>query len=384
MLCFGHPLLDMMATVTADFMEEHRVAPGSVTLASPEQLPLFSSLVDDFEGLVEYVPGGAAMNTARVVAWIQPSASVSYVGALGKDRFGDMIKASIAKAGVQPLFEECDGKPTGTCAGLVLNKDRALLANLGAAVDLSMSHMMEEVVQKAISDSYVYYAEGFFLNTVSSPDNLLSVAVHAHQYNKLFCFNLNAPYISNAYQSRIALLMPHIDILFGSDEDILAYSNCRWPTDFDLDTLEPKILPGNTREAALVLAMSRISMLPTVTPGRPRMVVVTCGSQDTFVADCDRVRSYKVPSMSMSEMVDVNGAGDSFVAGFLAQYCTYPDEALSVEVGHIAAQNCIRHNGANVSGTPPPLFGGTSANSMKEKTHRESSDVSSPPHVKSY
>ncbi|KPI85777.1 adenosine kinase-like protein [Leptomonas seymouri] len=356
-LCFGHPLLDMMATVDEAFLKEHNVQPGSVTLAAPEQLVLFTKLLDDLSESVEFVPGGAAMNTARIFSWMLPEARVSYVGALGKDRFAEILKNALSTAGVHQLFEECDAKPTGTCAGLVVNKDRTLLAHLGAAVEVSLKHMQTAEVQAAIEDACVYYSEGFFLNTASSPDNLISVATHAHLHGKLFCFNLNAPYISMAFASRIQLLMPHIDILFGSDEDLLAYASVRWPLDFDLEAIDSKTRSSSSRQEALVRCLARISMLPSVVVGRPRLVVATGGSNDTFLACGDRVRSYPVPPMRVEEMVDVNGAGDAFVAGFLAQYVTNGDESASVTIGHASAQTCIRHNGAVVSGPPPPLFG---------------------------
>ncbi|KAG5494090.1 hypothetical protein JKF63_01924 [Porcisia hertigi] len=354
-LCFGHPLLDMMASVDEDFLERYHVEPGGVTLAEPEQLGIFSQLLDDFKGRVAYVPGGAAMNTARTFSWVFPEAHVSYVGALGKDRFAEILKSALASAGVKQLFEECNNKPTGTCAGLVLNKNRSLIANLGAAVTLSAKHMETDAVQTAVEQATVYYAEGFFLNTASSPGNLLSVARHANQNGKLFCFNLNAPYISMAFQSRLQMLMPHVDILFGSDEDLLAYASVRWPDDFDLDTLSESLRANSRRQTALVKALARISMLPRVATSRQRLVVATCGAHDTYVACGDNVRFYPVPPISHEEIVDVNGAGDAFVAGFLAQYVVNSDVSISIEVGHAVAQNCIRHNGAVVSGAPPVL-----------------------------
>ncbi|GET92426.1 adenosine kinase-like protein [Leishmania tarentolae] len=354
-VCFGHPLLDMMATVEEEFLREHNVDPGSVTLAAPEQLVLFSKLLDEFKGQVDYVPGGAAMNTARVLAWMLPEANVAYVGALGKDRFAEILKSALISAGVEQLFEECDEKPTGTCAGLVVHKDRTLLANLGAAVTLSLKHMKSDAVQSAIEKASLYYAEGFFLNTASSPDNLLSVAQHAHLHNKLFCFNLNAPYISIAFKNRLHTLLPHVDILFGSDEDLLTYASVRWPHDFDMSTIGTAMKANSRRHEALVRCLARLSMLPRATTSKPRLVVGTCGSHDTYVASGDYIRCYPVPPMTQEEMVDVNGAGDAFVGGFLAQYVLSHDESTSVVVGHASAQNCIRHNGAVVGGVPPPL-----------------------------
>lgn len=75
----------------------------------------------------------------------------------------------------------------------------------------------------------MYYVEGFFLNTASSPHNLLHIAEHACQYDKLFCFNLNAPYVCSTYHNYVMRLIPFVNFLFGNDDDILALAKTAWP-----------------------------------------------------------------------------------------------------------------------------------------------------------
>ncbi|CCW60752.1 unnamed protein product [Phytomonas sp. EM1] len=352
-ICFGHPLLDMMANVDEEFLSKYDIQPGSVSLARPEQLPLFDHLVDGNIN-VDYVPGGSAMNTARTFSWIRPDILISYVGALGKDRFSSILNVALSQANVVPLFEEHATKPTGTCAGLVFEKERSLVANLGAAVELSLQHFKNADVQRSIKMASLYYAEGFFLNTVSSPHGLLAVAEHSKQYGKIFCFNLSAPYISVAFRDHIAALMPYIDYIFGSEEDVLAYAAARWPQDYGT-------IQREDQDAHIRSATSRISQLPSLT-GK-RTVIATRGAMSTIIASGENVMEVEVSPVPESEIVDLNGAGDAFVGGFLAQLITSIDDvdanhiARSVSVGHKAARNCIQHNGATLGGHPPAVAG---------------------------
>lgn len=354
-LCFGHPLLDMMADVNEEFLQQYRVAPGSVGLATANQISLFTHLLEKNKTL-DYVPGGSSMNTARGISWARPTLPVYYVGCLGKDRFGEILKTALEAAGVQQLFDEFEGKPTGTCAALVCNKERSLVANLGAAVELSMNHMKSDAVQKAIEKCTVYYSEGFFLNTASSPYNLLLVAEHAHlRRGKLFCFNLNAPYLCAAFKDRINLLMPHIDILFASEVDIMGYASAMWPSEFEPVSEVENSRLSDEKKAKLREAIQKIGTMPTQSPRGYRLVVITCGADETVMWDGKKLLTRPVPRIDPSEIKDLNGAGDSFVAGFLAQYMYNKDMLLSADVGHTVAQNCIRHNGATVKGEPPIL-----------------------------
>lgn len=351
-LCLGHPLLDMMADVSEEFLKAHHIVPGSVELAQPDQIGLFTQLLERNRTL-EYVPGGAAMNTARVLAWTRPGLPVYYVGCLGTDRFGDMIKTALKAAGVTHLFQEYPGKPTGTCAGLVCHKERSLVAHLGAAVELSLKHMKSNEVMIALDKATVYYSEGFFLNTASSPDNLLLVAEFARaRKGKLFCFNLNAPYLCAAFKDRITILMPQVDILFASEVDIMGYACVMWPEEFE--SFDDGQLTDEKR-AKLWDAVRKVGMLPSNTFRGYRLVVITCGAEPTVMWNGKEIVSRAVPFLEASQIKDLNGAGDSFVAGFLAQYLYNNDLLRSADVGHIVAQNCVRHNGAMVGGEPPLL-----------------------------
>lgn len=351
-LCFGHPLLDMMADVSEEFLEHHGITAGNVDLAKPSQISVFTELLENNKS-VGYVPGGASMNTARMIAWTRPELPVYYVGSLGNDKFGEIIREALEKAGVKQLFETYTRKPTGTCAGLVCNKERSLLAHLGAAVELSMKHIESPAVKEAIEKATVYYSEGFVLNTASSPENLLLVAENSRaSIGKLFCFNLSAPYLFSAFKDRMSLIMPLIDIIFGSEIDIMGYAGVMWPEEFE--AFSSNVLSEDKKQKVLE-AVEKTGRLPCTTQRGYRIVVITCGADETIVWDGKKIFSREVPHVEPSDIIDLNGAGDSFVAGFLSQYLHNFNLLDSVDAGHSVARNCISHNGAMVSGEPPAL-----------------------------
>lgn len=322
----GHPLLDIMSHVDLTYLEKYSVALGSCNLAEKKQLPLFEDLSQRRD--VEFVPGGAAMNSIRVAKWMASEATVRYTGALGDDEFGGILERALVKGGVVPFFEYHEEKPTGTCACLVVNRERSLLANLGAAVELRMDHLRTTAVDQAIANSDVFYIEGFFLNTVSSPANFVHIGEHCLQHNKVVTFNLSAPYLCHIFKDRLNQVLPYVDIVFGSRIDMMAYAEANeWP-EKDLQTI-----------------MKRLASAHKLNPKQRRLVIITGGHEATFVATATTVSDFQPPLVPPEEIVDTNGAGDAFVGGFLSQFIYDHPLERCVRGGFAAAGQVIRCNG---------------------------------------
>jgi hypothetical protein len=64
----------------------------------------------------------------------------------------------------------------------------------------------------------------------------------------------------------------------------------------------------------------KAAALPKVNGKKDRMVIITQGSKSTVVAYKGEVKEFAVPAVPAEEIVDLNGAGDSFVGGFLAKF----------------------------------------------------------------
>ena len=79
----------------------------------------------------------------------------------------------------------------------------------------------------------------------------------------------------------------------------------------------------------------------------------TCGPKATLVVVQGQEPQYfSFPAIADSEIVDTNGAGDSFVGGFLAQLIQGKSLATCVHAGNYAAGVVIRHSGCTFPAKP--------------------------------
>jgi len=92
--------------------------------------------------------------------------------------------------------------------------------------------------------------------------------------------------------------------------------------------------------------------LPKVNEKRKRIVIFTQGAKETIVCQDGEVTRYPIRPIDKSKIVDTNGAGDSFVGGFISRYVNGKDIAKCVEAGHYCASEVIQVSGAVYNGKP--------------------------------
>lgn len=330
----GNPLLDMSANVELPLLNKYGLKPDNAILAEAEHLPLYSEL--EKEHKVDYVAGGATLNSMRVGQWIlQKDHVFSYFGSVGKDERASTLIKNAASAGVNMKCQVNTTNPTGTCAALITDdgKHRSLVANLAAANDFTKSHFDDKDVQDIVEKADYFYIGGFFLTV--SPESILHVAKHACEKNKFLMMNLSAPFICQYFAEPMSKAFPYIDVLFGNETEAVAFSK------------QQNFGTEDIKEIALKAAAMEKS-----NKNRQRMVIFTQGSDPTIIAYEGVVKEYAVNAIKSSDIVDTNGAGDSFVGGFLSEFIQGSDIAACVEKGNAAANYIIRQSGVTLVGTP--------------------------------
>jgi adenosine kinase len=80
-------------------------------------------------------------------------------------------------------FLTSDKERTGTCAVLISDKERTLVANLGAANLYDIKHLESKEIQALIKRAKFFYVTGFFLTV--SPQSLVKLGQHACEENKV-------------------------------------------------------------------------------------------------------------------------------------------------------------------------------------------------------
>jgi len=329
----GNPLLDISANVKEELITKYQLKKGNACLAEPQHLPLYDELVQSYK--VEYIAGGDAQNSTRAAQWmIQVPNVCHYIGCVGNDQNGKTLAAAAAKDGVTTHYLIDPQAPTGTCAVLVHDKERSLVANLGAAEKYKGTHFTSPEIEKLLAKAKFYYTTGFFLT--HSPDTLVSLGQLAAKTNNTLLMNLSAPFIIEFFWERLAAVLPYADVVFCNEDEAAALGKKQnWGT--DLEEIAKKLVN-----------------FPKENKSRGRIVIFTQGSKQTIVCVGDKVSRFAPVPVKKEDIVDTNGAGDSFVGGFLSRFVQGKSIEECVAAGHYCAKEVIMRSGCTFP--PKPTF----------------------------
>jgi len=332
LLGMGNPLLDMSVNVELPYLSKYGLEANNAILAKDEHLPLYKEIEEQYK--VEYVAGGATLNTMRVGQWLLQTPHVfSYFGSVGDDSRAKTLIDNAEETGVNMKCQVNGHQPTGTCAALITGKHRSLVANLAAANEFTKKHLEDKEMWKIVEEADYYYIGGFFLTV--SPESILEVAQHACDQNKYLMMNLSAPFICQVFVEPMVKCLPFIDILFGNETEAVAFS---------------KQQNFNTEDVKSIAL--KAAALEKSNKNRSRMVIFTQGCDPTIVVIDGVATEYPVDLIKPEDIVDTNGAGDSFVGGFLSQFVQGKDIAKCIEVANYAARYIIQQNGVAFNDKP--------------------------------
>jgi len=333
LFCMGNPLLDISVQVETELLQKYQLDANVAIMAEEKHLPLYDELVKNYK--VEYIAGGATQNTARVTRWmINHPNTVTYMGCVGKDEYANKLREAATKDGVRVVYLEDEKTPTGTCAALITGKSRSLVANLAAANNYKLEHLVKPENWAIVDKARFYYIEGFFLTV--SPPSIMEIAKHAAAKNKVFSMNLSAPFISQFFKQPLMEAAPYWDIIFGNETEALTFAK------------EQNLGTEDIKEIAL-----KVAALPKINQDRPRTVVFTQGTDPTIVVYEGKIREFPINKIEPEKIVDTNGAGDAFVGGFLSQLVQGKPLEDCIRAGNYAATTIIQRSGCTLPDTPP-------------------------------
>jgi adenosine kinase len=321
---FGNPLLDISVTADQTLFDKYSIKPATATLAEPKDLPLYEE-IQKFPK-VGYVAGGATQNSIRGAEWMAATKKKThYVGSVGDDENGKLLAAAALKDGVQTHYYISKKHPTGRCAVLVKDKERSLIADLAAANDYTIEHFRTDEIQALVNSADIFYSAGFFLTV--SPDTVVEIGKHVLETNKILMINLAAVFIVNFFWDNLNAVLPYADYLVGNEDEAAALAEKMGWDKTDLEGCAAKI-----------------SQLPKLST-RSRTVIFTQGKNPVIVAVNGVLTTFPVPLVDTSLIVDTNGAGDAFVAGFLAGLAQDKPLDKCIAAGQFCASQIIQTEG---------------------------------------
>lgn len=291
------------------------------------------------------VTGGSAQNVARIAASILKKnpefpSKVMFTGCISNDEFGSLMSKKAKEDGVIVNYSICETVPTGTCAVCLTDKgkNRSLCAFLGASQKFSEKHLIDNWVE-LVEFTNIIYISGFLIAVSPATFHLLGEHVSKSDWRKTFCLNLSAPYVSDVFGCEIEKIMKYVDILFGNDDEAMAYAKYKnWKC-------------KNVEEIASMIAQEpkvrKTDRIVVITQGERPVIVVRKSFADNDNGEHGSCETMFFPCESIpdNEIVDTNGAGDSFAGGFLSQFILNRGIERCVEVGSYCARKIIKVSG---------------------------------------
>ncbi|THF88018.1 sugar kinase [Deinococcus sp. KSM4-11] len=272
-------------------------------LAKPDTMLLPGG---DTTGRMELSGGGSAANLA---VWAQRCAfPATFIGKIGKDRFGELATAELRAEGVQVALTLTDEHPTGVILALIDRRgQRAMLTGQGADWEL----LPEELPLPVLRQARHLHLTAWSLFRDPPRAAALQAAVTAKDAGATLSLDPGSfqmiQQMGRETFLRIVDAVP-FDVIFPNDDEARAMSGERHP------------------DGALAWLRDRY----------PHALVVLKMDEDGVMIEGPTCPRVQVPA-TRDPLIDATGAGDAFGGAFLAGWLRHgdPERAahLAVQVG---------------------------------------------------
>merc|ERR1711957_752517 len=228
--------------------------------------------------------------------------------------------------------------PTGTCATLITGIERSLCTNLDAANNYKVEHCRAQENWGAVTGAKVVYSAGFFATV--SPDAIKAASRQKAEDKGIYCMNLSAPFLMQVppFKAVFTDTMPYVDFLFGNETEATTWTETEGWESTDLEFIA-----------------TRLSLMPS-NKNKKRTVVITNGAEDTIVCVNGICKKHPILKLPKEKLVDTNGAGDSYVGGFLAGMVKGKSIEECCKAGAYAASVIVQQSGCTFPGKPDYKF----------------------------
>lgn len=274
----GNSLLDFTFNVEDSFLNELGLKKGEMLLIDKEKSrEIFKKLIDN-NSLVS--PGGSCSNTIAGIGLL--GGKVAFLGKLGKDENADIYEKQTSEFGVIANFSKHDNEVTGHAITFITpDKERTFATHLGASIHFSKDDILEDMIKEA----KILHLEGYTLEVPLFKSATLHAIDIAKKNNVLLSIDLSdSGIIKRNLEFLKQLVKEHIDIVFVNENEAEA-----------LTSEPPK------------KAINEIGKICEI-------AIVKLGKKGSLIKNKNSL--YKIPPYK-SEVINTNGAGDMFAAGFL-------------------------------------------------------------------
>ena len=329
-VAIGNALVDSEYRLTDTELQQTGLAKGNMTLASStDQQTLLDRLADMQLTPVKQASGGSAANSVYAAACL--GSDTFYACRVGDDDAGRFYLADLNAAGVATSNQSIAlGGTTGSCVVLVTpDGERTMQTHLGTSAEIGR----DDIDFSQLSNAEWLYFEGYLAMSATMQPTIAALKDHARRHDVKIVVSFADPsVIKFAREGLDAMLAGGVAAVFCNTEEAQLYTG--------------KHNQAQAAEALLAVA---------------ELAVVTAGAQDTIIA-CRAPTSHhsshdnntpselmSVPTALVDELINTNGAGDSFAGAFLHALARGYDLTTCGKLASAVAGDVVQTFGARLS-----------------------------------
>lgn len=310
-LGMGNALVDILIPLESDtVLEKLELPKGSMQLVD---LGRSKSVLDAMENSDKSLSaGGSAANTIHGLAMM--GADTGYIGVIGEDETGGFFVQDLINAGVDPHMIHSRQESGRAIALISPDSERTFATYLGAAVELSASHITGDHYSQVFSNYQYFHIEGYLVINHELIETALKLARQSKMIISLDLASYNVVEANLDFLHE--MIEKYVDIVFANEDEARAFT-------------------GKEPEEAL----SEISRIC-------KIAVVKTGSKGSIIKSGNIVHQIGVIPV---KPVDTTGAGDLYASGFLYGHSRDLPLERCGEIGSLLAGNVISVIGSKMS-----------------------------------
>jgi len=305
-LGIGNAIVDVICKVENIFLSENNLTKGTMKLVDEDE---FKKLLSNLK-IEETIAGGSVANS--IVGLSQLGNPVSFIGKVNNDKLGNKYEKSLINEKVKYCYNKKEELiPTGTCLILITpDSERTMCTFLGIAGKVSD----KDIDETAVRSSELVFLEGYLWDE-GEPKRAFDKAM---SLSKKTAMSLSDQFCVDRHKkSFLNLVKSKLDIIFANEQEILSLIEAK---KFD----------------EVVSFGKQLGKLIVITRGEKGSIAIN----NDEVVECDIKKGLKI--------VDLTGAGDLFVSGFLHGYVNNLPIKQSLEKGTEMSSKVIQIFGARL------------------------------------
>ncbi|MDO8241152.1 MAG: adenosine kinase [Candidatus Moranbacteria bacterium] len=278
-LGIGSPLLDIVINIEETMFCELNMKKGSMNLISAKES---RDMLKKFGHIKQKItPGGSVANTLSGASAL--GNKTSFLGVIGKDIYGQTYQTEIKNEGIVSHLTCHTSDTTGHAIIFVTpDGERTMATHLGAALRFEKEHIKED----QIKNSQILHIEAYQLENSDTCQAILHAIKIAKDNNVTISLDLSdVGLIQRNRKLFKSIVKEHIDVVFANEAEAVAF----------------------TGKNDSITALHEIAKACDI-------AVVKLGAKGSLIKKGEKIFNIQPYPV---DMVNTNGAGDTYAAGIL-------------------------------------------------------------------